>query len=618
MLDLTSNDEAFTMSKWLMYRRYADVGIQTLSWKAVLALCLMVCLSLTEGAGLMMLVPLLQLVGLNVQQGTLGQLAQFFSSLFAAIRLQPTLVTVLALYVLVVTLHAVMRRWQGLLVLTLQHDFVAHFRARLYEAMANADWLFFARRRSSDFIHALTEEADRAGGAAYLALNILATTAVTSVYLIFALKISSSMTLLALACAAGTILLLRGKSRRADRAGADLTQASNSLYAAITEHLSGMKTARSYGAMDRHASLFAELTEDVRHAYIAAMQNIADAKCLFEIGSVASLSILVYMAFEVLMIPTMEVLFLLFLFGRLMPKLSSLQESYHSLLTAFPAFEKIINVEASCLAAAEPKPKHIISCELRHGIRLEQVSFSYDHRRSAPVLSGLNLNIRERETTALVGPSGAGKTTIADLVMGLIEPNDGLILVDETPLTPERKQAWREQIGYVAQETFLFHDTVRANLLWARPDATETEIYQALELAAADEFVAGLPAGLDTVIGDRGVLLSGGERQRLALARALIRKPSLLILDEATSSLDSENERRIQRAIENLHRSVTIIFITHRLSAVRNADTIHVIDRGCVVESGTWKTLVGKSGGRLRALSATQGIDQLSAAHSAA
>jgi ATP-binding cassette, subfamily C, bacterial len=160
----------------------------------------------------------------------------------------------------------------------------------------------------------------------------------------------------------------------------------------------------------------------------------------------------------------------------------------------------------------------------------------------------------------------------------------------------------------VAQDTFLFNDTVRANLLWACPGANDQEIDRALRLAAAEDFVRDLPEGKGTILGDRGVRLSGGERQRLALARALLRSPTLLILDEATSALDSENERHIQSAIEGLHGRMTILIITHRLSTIRRADVIHVLERGRLVESGDWETLLDKESGRFSVLAGAQDI----------
>jgi ATP-binding cassette subfamily C protein len=194
-----------------------------------------------------------------------------------------------------------------------------------------------------------------------------------------------------------------------------------------------------------------------------------------------------------------------------------------------------------------------------------------------------------------------------DLLLGLLTPQEGRILVDGTPLTPALIGAWRRQVGYVPQETLLFHATIRENLLWVRPDATDEEMSEALRLAAADGFVANLPRGLETVVGDRGVLLSGGERQRLSLARALLRRPRLLVLDEATSSLDSENEMRIQKAIDGLHTQVTMVIVAHRLSTIRSADFIYVLDHGRAVERGTWKELTSRRTGRFLDLYRAQG-----------
>ncbi len=299
---------------------------------------------------------------------------------------------------------------------------------------------------------------------------------------------------------------------------------------------------------------------------------------------------------------------LLFLFYRIIPLFNSAEQSYQQFTNALPTFAGILEMQARCEAAAEPKAERAEEITLRGGIRLEGVSFAYEGENGAPAISGLDLTIRAGETTAIVGPSGAGKSTVADLVTGLVVPDRGRVLVDGTPLQAGVMQSWRRQIGYVAQDTFLFHDTVRSNLLWARPDADDQEIRWALRSAAAEEFVSQFPEGMETVVGDRGVRLSGGERQRLALARALLRQPSLLILDEATSALDSENEKRIQSAIEELRGQMTILMITHRLSTVRSADVIYVLERGSLVETGDWDTLINKEHGRFRAMCGVQDV----------
>ncbi len=583
------------------------VGV--VSWRVALALGLMVCVSLTEGFGLLLLVPLLQLAGLDVQQSSLDGIAQFFSSAFTAIGMRPTLIAVLSLYVLIISIHALLYRWQIILNFTLQHEFVALLRQRLYRAIAKSNWLFFSRSRASDFMHVLTAEMERIGEATDHLLYLIATGMVTIPYIVFALRLSVVMTGLVLACGVGLMWLLRGKTRVAHVAGEGLSKAMSGLYAAITEHLSGMKTAKSYGVEDRHADLFTTLTERVRRTYVHTVRNGTDLNLWLDIGSVMVLSLIVYISFEVLAIRTAEVLLLLFLFARIMPRLSTMLQSYQSFVNLLPAFSTVMTMQARCEAAAEPKAGKVEGFKLQYGIQFEQVTFGYEDNGRAPVIWNLDLTIKAGQTTALVGPSGAGKSTIADLVTGLLVPDQGRVLVDGMPLGPERMKAWRDQIGYVSQDPFLFHDPVRANLLWSRPDASDEEINQVLRWAAAEEFVLGLPKGLATILGDRGVLVSGGERQRLALARALLRRPSLLILDEAMSNVDSENERQIQSAVERLHGQMTILVITHRLSTIRNADVIYVLEQGRLVESGTWDVLVAEENGRFRALCTAQGID---------
>ncbi len=195
-------------------------------------------------------------------------------------------------------------------------------------------------------------------------------------------------------------------------------------------------------------------------------------------------------------------------------------------------------------------------------------------------MKNLSFTILAGSTAALVGASGSGKSTVADLLTGMLIPQKGQVLIDGVPLNSINVHLWRRSIGYVPQDAFLFNASIRDNMLWAYPEAKTEDIWKALHLAAVGDFVAKLPEGLDTVVGDRGVRLSGGERQRIVLARALIKKPSFLILDEATSALDRENEKRIQKAIENLRGQLSILIIAHRFSTIRQADQMIVLDQG--------------------------------------
>ena len=592
-----------------MLRSYFGTLVEVASWKLAFVSLLMVCVSLTEGVGLLLLVPLLQVVGLDVGRGMVGRIAGFITSIFDSVGARPTLILVLGLYVLVISTRAFLSSWQTTAASALVHEFKIHLRQRLYRAIVNTDWLFFSRSRSSDFTHALTTEIDRVGRATRNLLNLIAEAAVAAIYVLVAVFLSPTASALAFVSGAGLILLLRRRMQATRESGKEASRASKGLHAAANEQLSGTKTVKSYGAEERNVAIFSKFTERLARMYIDASRHGAEATRWLNIGSVLVLSFIVYVSIEIFATPASELLLLLYLFARITAMFSKLQMRYHEFVTESPAFTTVTEMLARCEAAAEPEPARSEGIELREAVRLEGVSFAYQESGEPLVISDLDLTIRAGKTTAIVGPSGAGKSTIADLIMGLIRPDEGQVLVDETPLRAEQRRAWRSKIGYVPQDTFLFHDTVRDNLLWARPDASDGEIREALRLAAAEDFVSRLPEGMETVLGDRGMRLSGGERQRLALARALLRKPSLLILDEATSNLDSENERRIQSAIEKLHGSMTILIITHRLFTTRSADVIYVLEQGRLVESGSIDALVARENGRFLELCRAQSID---------
>jgi ATP-binding cassette subfamily C protein len=583
---------------------YLAYLVRAMGWKVGLALGLMVALSLAEGIGLLMLVPLLGLAGLDVQQGALAPIARGLAAGFAALGLPATLLAVLGAFVVIVSAQAQFARWQTLVNAELQEDLVASLRQRLYRAIVGTGWLFFSRRRAAELVHALTSEVERVRDATDSLLRLLATILVTLVYVAFALRLSPALGLVVLLCGGGLLMGLRGRRAAAWAAGEGVSRATSRLFTAITEHLGGLKTAKCYDAVDRHAAIFATLTEGLRGLQIAATRNRVAAKLGLDVGSVIVLSLIIYVSLAILRQPTAQVLLLLFLFARIIPRYTFILTCYHAFLHDAPAFAALTELHAECRAAAEPGTTHTQAVALRRALSLENVTFAYE--AGAPVLHELDLTIPAGRITALVGPSGAGKSTVADLILGLLTPQTGRVLVDGTPLRPEHLPAWRDGIGYVAQDTYLFHDTVRANLLWARPTATEEDLRRAVDLAAAD-FLTRLPDGLDTLIGDRGIRLSGGERQRLALARALLRNPALLILDEATNALDAANEQRILGAIENLRGAMTILVISHRLATVRGADIIYVIEDGRLMEAGPWDSLVGQADGRFAALCRAQG-----------
>lgn len=561
-----------------------------------LAVAVLVLIGVLEGSGLLLLVPLLSALGL----GSAGQVGGFAGSAAALLPRDgapSTLALILAFFVTVKAGQAGLRAWSGTLNLQLETDFVCFLRDRFYRAMMASGWLFLTRQRFSDLSQALLGELPMVGHGTRQLLSLLSVAILAVVQIVIAFSFSPAMTSLALASGAIVGLGLRRFRQRSLTLGHLGHGKRAEMAAAVTEHLAGLKIAKSHGRETQHFTHFQRAMNDIA-AHTMRLQRVGALMGIWlEAGAVVALSLFVWLAVEVRHVNTAPLLILVFVFTRLLSHVTLLQNLWHQVTEALPSFAATERLRAQLLAAAEPPPPPAVQpIHLRTGITLEHLTFRYDSAQPATALCDLDLLIPARRVTALCGPSGAGKSTLADLVLGLLPATSGRILLDGTVLAGDRLHAWRQSIGYVPQEPFLFNETVRANLLWAQPGATETELRSALRSAAAEHFVDRLPQGLDTLVGDRGVRLSGGERQRIALARAFLRDAPILLLDEATSALDAESEARVQEALERLSKGRTTLVIAHRLSTVRAADRILVMDKGRVVEMGSHDTLVAKGG----------------------
>jgi ATP-binding cassette subfamily B protein len=274
---------------------------------------------------------------------------------------------------------------------------------------------------------------------------------------------------------------------------------------------------------------------------------------------------------------------------------ASLSEMWGEVQRAAGAMERLVELRQAMPVIRAPAAPIDFAVPSRGRIGFEGVIFHYPSRPDAAALDGFTLAIEPGETIAFVGPSGAGKTTTFQLLLRFYDPLTGKILVDGVDIAAARPEDVRRRIGLVPQDTVLFGASARDNIRYGRPDASDAEIEAAAAAAAADEFIAQLPQGYDTFLGERGTRLSGGQRQRVAIARAILKNPPILLLDEATSSLDASSERLVQQALERLMRQRTTIIIAHRLATVLKADRIIVMDQGRIVASGTHVQLLKAS-----------------------
>jgi ABC-type multidrug transport system fused ATPase/permease subunit len=267
--------------------------------------------------------------------------------------------------------------------------------------------------------------------------------------------------------------------------------------------------------------------------------------------------------------------------------IAGLGNFFTELVGAVGASDRILEILGSRTEAEERSQVNRKAGRLSGDIFFENIAFSYPTRVDVPVLKQVSLHIPAGQKVAIVGQSGAGKSTIMQLLLQFHQADGGRILADGVPIQDYELESYRENFGIVPQEVILFGGTIRENILYGKPDASDTEIEAAARKANTWDFISSFPEGLETVVGERGIKLSGGQRQRIAIARAILRNPSILLLDEATSSLDAESERLVQEALENLMEGRTSIIIAHRLATIREVDCIYVLDGGNIVEQGT-------------------------------
>jgi ATP-binding cassette, subfamily C, bacterial len=564
-------------------------------------LILVIGASLTEGVSISLLGPLVALMGERTSSA--GPARNVAARLLYAVGLNLSLPLILAIFVSAVLCRAVFVRKRDMVTVDLRLSFIDAVRQRLYRAIQDAHWSFIARERQSHLVKALTTDIDSVAMGTNLFLQIPAVGMVSAVQLAIALSISPLLTLAAIGCGGLVAILVRWRRGDAFQAGKRILRAQRAIFNEISDFLASLKLAKSHNAEEHHRLAFEAAVAQQHDNIFAYSQRMADARMLVQIAAAIMLGAFVYAGSEYSHLSTPELVIMIVVFARLMPGLMQMQQSAASLWQMLPVFDDLHRLISRCDAAKES----LISggterLPLRDRVRLSSIRFRYDKVRGPDVLAGLDLEIPAGSAVGIVGASGVGKSTLADMLMGLQVPDAGNVSVDGKTLTGLRLAAWRRSIAYIPQENFLFNQSIRANLQWAAPDASDADLRRVLALTGADAVVATMPEGLDTVVGERGNRLSGGERQRLILARALLREPTLLILDEATSALDHESEQAVWAVIDRLRGSTTVVVIAHRLSTLRSVDLIAVLDGGKIVQFGPFSALTNEGAGGVAVL----------------
>ncbi len=368
------------------------------------------------------------------------------------------------------------------------------------------------------------------------------------------------------------------------------------LVSVLHEAIAGFRVVKAFGMEERESQDFQNLTRRVFRERMKVIRARAISGPIIEMVSGFGAAFVFVYAF-VAQMPSSELIsFALGLFMLYDPvkKISRVNLQVQESMSGAERVFEILDTKSSVVEA----PQAIALPRLRQAIRYENVSFRYG--TNGAVLEEVNLEIPAGTIMAIVGASGAGKTTLFNLIPRFYDPTGGAVTIDGQDIRQGTFQSLRSQIGLVTQETFLFNDTVASNIAYGKPGATRAEIIDAAKRAHADDFIVGMPNQYDTIIGESGAKLSGGQRQRIAIARAILKNPPILLLDEATSALDTESERAVQAALDDLmwsgkqRKAHTMLVIAHRLSTVQHADCIIVLEKGCIVEKGTHDQLLAR------------------------
>lgn len=564
-------------------------------YRLILNVAGMVLIGLFEGISILLIIPLLGIIGV-IGAASLGSIPFGHLIDHTVISSEWALPLILLFYVALLIGVALLQRNNSILNTRIQQGFIRHLRIETYQTLLQSGWRFFLTQRKSDFQHVLTSELARVSQGTMLFMQLLASLIFTFIQIILALWLSPLLTLVVLLCGLCVGFFARNFIRYAKKLGDNTTALSQDYYFGINDQLSGMKEIKSNMLEAVYIDWFRTLNRKMESNNVGYVILRSNSQFFYRMIAALLIAVFVYAAIVWMRVNPEHLLVLVLIFSRIWPRFSSMQTQLEQIVSMIPAFRQLTDLQEAASGASEmqdaetallTEPLRVKEC-----IECQNISFRYEQDTEEYVLRNVNLRIPAYAMTAIVGKSGAGKSTLVDMIMGLIQPQEGELRVDGEKIDSSRLVAWRKSISYVSQDPFLFHMSIRDNVKLGHPEATDAEIWEALQMSAASKFVERLPEQLDTIVGDRGIRLSGGEKQRIVLARALLRKPDVLVLDEATSALDVDNEEKVQEALFNLKHKVTLIVIAHRLSTIRHADQVIVLEKGRVVQRGDFRELV--------------------------
>lgn len=544
--------------------------------KSAITLGAMLLAGIAEGFGMTMLLPLLSLSAGQISHKASSSLERAISQFFTLIHVRPTIGILLTIFVLSIVVKVVLVLLANKRVGYMVADVATDLRLHLLKAIFNSSWGYYIHQPTGSITNSFATEATRSADAYLFGMRAIAMVLNAVVYTIVALMVAWKATIIAIFIGSFILMVLRFMVRMAKRAGRDQTILLKSLLSFLTDILLSIKPLKAMAREEAAERLLEKKTLELRNALQRQVFSKEALRALQEPLSTIFFALGLYVALVLLNLPLPNVLVMVYMLAKILKALQRAQREHQAMVIAESAYWSLLEKtkqaeEQREVASGTAAPR------FQKSISLKDVSFSYKEK---VILDHLYMKVEKGSFTALIGPSGSGKTTIVDLITGLFLPRSGQVLIDDTPLDQVDIKRWRKKIGYVPQETILLHDTIFFNISLGDEEIEERDVIDALKKAGAWDFVSQMPKGIYSKVGERGGLISGGQRQRITIARALVRRPSLLIMDEATSALDPKTEQEICKTLKGLTDWVTIVAISHQETILKEADRAYCLEKG--------------------------------------
>ncbi|MEF8802188.1 MAG: ABC transporter ATP-binding protein [Halolamina sp.] len=546
-----------------------------------------------EGVGLSFILPIVELVQTSDPSEAEGLMAVFVSA-YQAVGIPLTLGTAVVGVSLVMVVRYTSSFGVGWLREVLRSYYIRDLQDRAFRNALDARVAYYDEEGSDDILNAIVTQTYYAGRVIQRGIRFIEQSLIAGIYFLIALIISPPLTLFTAVVLGGFTVFFRRVLESGYDIGDRVADANEKRQQAAQAGTQGIRDIRIFGVADELYQDFSQAIDKYTRARILQRRNSTAINKFYNLVVAVSVFVLIYLALTFANLSLGALGVFLFAMFRLGPRVSNLNSMFYKMENDLPHLVRSLEFIEELDQQEEPNEATAeVPGEVTH-VEFDDVWFSYNEEEQ--VLRGIDFEVEKGEFVGFVGQSGAGKSTVVSLLSRMYEVDDGEIRANGTPIDEMEIDEWRDRLSVVRQSPFIFNDTLRYNLTIGNRDVSESELDRVCAIAKVDEFMDDLPEGYETMLGDEGVRLSGGQKQRVALARALIEDADLLILDEATSDLDSNLEKQVQRAIEEMDRDYAIITIAHRLSTVKNADRIYTVEEGRITETGGHHELVDNDG----------------------